>query len=106
MGKIKNTLSDIDPDIIICDAVIQTTKKGTTIKRISIKTKERSRLCPHCNSADCNINDSSKKRTVKHTPQSRVATVISFIQRRFLCKHCKVTFMEHLDWLHPDLGIT
>ena len=106
MGKIKNTLSDIDPDIIICDAVIQTNKKGTTIKRISIKTKERSRACPHCSSEDCNINDSGKKRTVKHTPQSRVATVISFIQRRFLCKHCKVTFMEQLDWLHPDLGIT
>ncbi|MBR1853058.1 MAG: hypothetical protein IJ794_07940 [Lachnospiraceae bacterium] len=69
MGKIKNTLSDIDPDIIICDAVIQTTKKGTTIKRIFIRTKEHSRLCPHCNSEDCYINDSGKERTVKHTPQ-------------------------------------
>ena len=106
MSKIKNTLSDIDPDIIICDAVIQATKRNGTVKCITIKTKEHERICPHCSLDDCNINDSGKQRTVKHTPQSRDATVIRFVQRRYLCKHCQITFMEHLDWLHPDLGIT
>ena len=71
MGKIKNTLSDIDPDIIICDDVKEVTKNGTTFKRISIKTKEHNRAYPHCNSEDCNIRQEAYREAHALVPCPR-----------------------------------
>ena len=103
MSKIKNHLSDIDSDITISDAVLE--DNGSTM-HLFIRTKEHPRMCPHCGSQDCSINDSGRRRTIKHLPQSRKPCRVTFTQRRYICNFCQATFMEHLDWLHPSLGIT
>ena len=103
MNKTSNLIADVDQDITISKATLSS--DGST-RRIHIITPKYPQQCPHCNSWNCVIKDSGKKRSVWHVPQSRKPCKLLFVQRRYLCNTCHSTFMEQLSWLHPGINMT
>ncbi len=64
------------------------------------------RLCPLCGSTDCVIKDSGRDVTVRHSSFSGSAVLLTFHQRRLLCKDCHASFSDRPYWLHPGLRMT
>ena len=103
VNKTSNLIADIDSDITIVKASLS---GNGSVRHIFISTPRTIQKCPHCDSSNCVINDSGRKREVWHVPQSRRPFKLFFTQRRYICRECGSTFMEHLDWLHSGLNMT
>ena len=64
------------------------------------------RLCPKCGSTRCVIKDGGRERTVRHVPCGGSGTLVTFRQRRYLCRDCGSTYYEPVYWIHASLSIT
>ena len=62
--------------------------------------------CPYCNSEHCNIKDNGRKRSVHHLAFGSRGTMITFKQRRYICKDCEHSFQEPVYWVMDNIRIT
>lgn len=71
-----------------------------------ISFPESERICPHCGPHDYTIKDSSRDYTVCHSAVHHRSTHLHLQCKRYYCKSCRRTFMQHPKWLHPTLHST
>ena len=64
------------------------------------------RLCPKCGSSRCVVKDSGRDRTVRHVPCGGSGTLVTFRQRRYLCRDCGSTYYEPVYWIHATVSVT
>ena len=64
------------------------------------------RLCPKCGSSRCVVKDGGRDRTVRHVPCGGSGTLVTFRQRRYLCRDCGSTYYEPVYWIHATVSVT
>lgn len=99
--KIVNSLASLPAEVTVKKLV-----KRSNYDELGISFPESERICPHCSSQDCIIKDSGKNYTVYHSAVHHRSTHLHMQRKRYYCKSCRRTFMQHPDWLHPTLHIT
>ena len=99
--KIVNSLAGLPAEVTVKKLV-----KRSNYDELWISFPESERICPHCSSQDCIIKDSGKNYTVYHSAVHHRSTHLHMQRKRYYCKSCRRTFMQHPDWLHPTLHIT
>ena len=62
--------------------------------------------CPYCTSEHCNIKDQGRKRSIRHLAFGSRGTMITFKQRRYVCKDCNRSFQEPVYWIMDNIRIT
>ena len=96
-------LYQLPPDITIISSVESPARNRIDI---TVETPPQERICPHCGSRNCIVKDSGRLQTVRHLPVANRSVFVTFRHRRFLCKDCRASYYEPLDWVHDRLRMT
>lgn len=96
-------LYQLPPDITIISSVESPAQNRIDL---TVETPPQERICPHCGSRNCIVKDSGRMQTVRHLPSANRSVFVTFRHRRFLCKDCRTTYYEPLDWVHDRLRMT
>lgn len=96
-------LYQLPPDITIISSVESPARNRIDI---TVETPPQERICPHCGSRNCIVKDSGRIQTVRHLPVANRSVFVTFRHRRFLCKDCRASYYEPLDWVHDRLRMT
>lgn len=99
--KIINSLAGLPAEV-----TVKKLAHRSNYEELWISFPESERVCPHCGSHDCTIKNSSRDYTVYHSAVHHRSTHLHMQRKRYYCKSCRRTFMQHPEWLHPTLHIT
>ena len=99
--KIVNSLAGLPAEVTVKKLV-----NRSNYEELWISFPESERICPHCDSHDCTIKDSGRDYAVYHSAVHHRSTHLHMQRKRYYCKSCHRTFMQHPEWLHPTLHIT
>jgi transposase len=86
--------------------VLQTEFTGDDQVTLTVESAHEIAVCPECGQVSNSVHDLSEAQMVRDLSIAERRCYLSYRARRFDCRSCGKTFVEHVTWKRPGASYT